>query len=559
MYLTPYQKKQLTTVLVLVIGIPLTIFGIYKAVQWFTRAGTNTQPKNIVVSNLTTSSATITWVTEDKQTGAVVPILNSEEKGTVTDKRGTSRKSTHYVELTNLEPGTEYDFKIVSGSDTYTSNEGNEFAFTTANISTDTPVPKPIHGKIDDGGEDMLVYVFPSDKSTYPVVTTPSSNGNWLIDLSSLRRVSDRTLYQVSDSTNLTIIVVSGVDNGGLVQGVYSNIFNSSGELTEGLIANGQEYYGYISEEAKLVAQSQEDDNDNEQDEDIPDGDTREDDREDIPDGGTGDERDNFPDGGIGAGDEDDTTDSFDREYELRSDLEWIDMVSANELASNTPTNYGSDTVRVTNLTDTSFTVLWFSENEEIGYVMYGVDSDNLSDKGRDERDGISSQGEYYLHSVEITQLEPETKYYFEVYTADEVYDEVYEITTYATQSSPPEFETIAGVVNANDYENLSVIATFTDEDGIGSSGSSNSLSTLVDSEGSWILTIGGARDQDGQYFDKSSSDKVTFAPMTFSDTDNVEMTIGEATSNEVELKVSDNRITYVKIPLLEDYGILMD
>jgi hypothetical protein len=202
---------------------------------------------------------------------------------------------------------------------------------------------------------------------------------------------------------------------------------------------------------------------------------------------------------------------------------------------------------------------LWFSENEEIGYVMYGVDSDNLSDKGRDERDGISSQGEYYLHSVEITQLEPETKYYFEVYTADEVYDEVYEITTYATQSSPPEFETIAGVVNANDYENLSVIATFTDEDGIGSSGSSNSLSTLVDSEGSWILTIGGARDQDGQYFDKSSSDKVTFAPMTFSDTDNVEMTIGEATSNEVELKVSDNRITYVKIPLLEDYGILMD
>jgi hypothetical protein len=344
--------------------------------------------------------------------------------------------------------------------------------------------------------------------------------------------------------------VVSGVDNGGLVQGVYSNIFNSSGELTEDLIANGQEYYGYINDQAKLMAQVQEDEDKN-----------RDDDTDDISNGETGNDNvdDNFPDGGIGAGDEDDTTDSFDREYELRSDLEWIDMVSANELASNTPTNYGSDTVRVTNLTDTSFTVLWFSENEEIGYVMYGVDSDNLSDKGRDERDGISSQGEYYLHSVEITQLEPETKYYFEVYTADEVYDEVYEITTYATQSSPPEFETIAGVVNANDYENLSVIATFTDEDGIGSSGSSNSLSTLVDSEGSWILTIGGARDQDGQYFDKSSSDKVTFAPMTFSDTDNVEMTIGEATSNEVELKVSDNRITYVKIPLLEDYGILMD
>ncbi len=545
MYLTPYQKKQLTTVLILVIGIPLTIFGIYKAVQWFTSAGTNTQPNNIAIANLTTSSATITWTTEDKQTGAVVPVLNGKEQGTVTDKRGSSKKYTHYVELTNLEPGTKYSFRIVSGSDIYTSSEGNEFLFSTANISTDTPVPKPIHGQIQGGNEDTLVYVFPSDKSTYPVVSTPSSNGNWLIDLSSLRRISDKSLYQVSDSTNLTIIAVSGVDDGGVVQGVYTDIFNSSGELTENLISSGQEYYGYINEKAKLIAQAE--DNEDYEEEET---------ESDISDDTNNNDETDFDT------DEDDTEqteDSFEREYELKSDLEWINLVSTDQLTSTSPTEYGPDTVLTANLTDTGVTILWFSQTEQTGYVMYGTDAEDLSEKGRDERDGISSQGQYYLHSIELTQLGPETKYYFQVYSEDEAYDEIYELTTYATQSTPPEFETIAGVVNVNNYDNIAIVVTFRDNDGTGSSGSSNPLSTLVDSEGSWILTIGSARDEDGEYFNESSNDIVTLNPMTLSNVEDVEMTVGEAMSDEVEITIDQTSKTFVKISPLTDYGILTE
>jgi hypothetical protein len=191
---------------------------------------------------------------------------------------------------------------------------------------------------------------------------------------------------------------------------------------------------------------------------------------------------------------------------------------------------------------------------------MYGRSAENLSDRARDERDGISSQGEYYLHSVEVTQLEKETTYYFEVYSGDESYGEVFEVTTFALQSSPPEFETIAGSVNAQDYESFVVIATFTDDDGVGSSGTSNPISTLVDSEGSWILTIGGARTEDGGYFDKSTSDLVTFNPRYLNEPPEVEMTVGEATTDEVELTVSESAsTTFRKIPKLADYGILID
>ncbi|MDD3474705.1 MAG: fibronectin type III domain-containing protein [Candidatus Dojkabacteria bacterium] len=533
MYITPYQKRQLTVILILVIGIPLTIFGIYSAVKWFTSAGTNTQPHDVVLTNLTTSSITVTWTTEEKQTGSVVPVLNGSDGSTVIDERGSSRMYTHYVELDDLEPGTTYDFKIVSGSDTYTDTDGNEFSFTTANISTDTPVPQPIHGELENSSDDdIVIYVFPKDKSTYPVSTVPSSSGNWLIDLSALRKVSDKSLYDISDSTELILIATSGVDNAGIVTGTYSDIFDSSGKLTETLVTEGSAYYTSFSDESKLIAQEEVDDS-----------------------------SDNTTDNSSSDTSTDDTTtnDDFERDYELKSDLAWVNLVSSGDSISVSPTKYGEETVMITNLTDVSFTVLWYSETKEFGYIMYGTDPDNLNDKGRDERDGISSQGEYYLHSVEVTQLEPETDYYFQVYSGEDTYDTIYDLTTFATMSSPPEFETIAGSVNVSDYESFVVIATFADEDEIGSSGTSYPLSTLVDSEGSWILTIGSARDEEGQYFEKDSSDKVNFESLYLGNTTETDTTIGEATTNEVELTVEDSFTGFVRIPLLSDYGILMD
>ena len=391
---------------------------------------------------------------------------------------------------------------------------------------------------MDSGNEDIIVYAFPKDKSTYPVSTVPSSSGNWLIDLSSLRKVSDKSLYQTSDNSDLILIATSGVDNGGMVNGIYSDIFDSSGMLTESLVSEGSTYDTYFSNSAKLIAQGELDDtSDENNDNDDNDSYTPVDDNntDDIVD------------------------DEFDRDYELKSDLTWINLVSAGESTSISPTNYGEETVMITNLTDVSFTVLWYSEIKENGYIMYGTDSNNLDNKGRDERDGISSQGEYYLHSIEVTQLEPETDYYFQIHSGEEVYDTTYDVVTFATMSSPPEFETIAGSVNVNDYESFVVIASFTDEDEIGSTGTSYPLSTLVDSEGSWILTIGSARDEEGQYFEKSSGDNVDFESLYLGNTSDITTTVGDATTNEVELTVEDYISGFIKIPLLSDYGILID
>jgi hypothetical protein len=567
MYLTPYQKKQLLTVIILVIGIPLTIFGLYKAAQWIITASEDTQPKNIILSNLSTNSIAITWTTSDRVRGSVVPVLNGTEQGTVIDKRGNDERYTHHVKLTDLEPGAEYNFKIISGEDTYTGDSNNEFTFSTANIAAETPSVEQISGRIENASDDVIVYVLTKDKTTYPVASPTTSNGNFLVDLSQMRKVSDKTFYSVSDSTEIVVIAVSGVNKSDILEGTLGQLRQSDGTMTEQLLIEEQEYLQYFNEDVQLMAyQETPDDTPPDDDDDIV---TPPDDDDDIVTPPDDDDDDDIyippddDDDDIYTPPEDDEEPEediysrpFNRDFLIKHDLQWIDMVSREGSLTSGPEVYGEGTVQTTNVTDTGFSVLWFSESKETGYIMYGTSSSSLEDRGRDQRDGIASQGQYYLHSIEVSQLQPETKYYFQIHSGTETFANTYEVTTFETQSTPPEFETITGTVEVDDNQSVAIVATFTDRDGVGSEGTSYPISTLVDSEGIWILTIGGARDSDGGYFDKSNNDVVTFTPMYLSEPPESEMTIGQATAGEVELYISENVQKFVKIPLLSDYGI---
>mgnify|MGYP001033913513 CR=1 FL=1 len=532
MYITPYQKKQLRTVLIFLIGIPLTVFAGYKAVQWFTSAGGDTQPHNIIIGNLAQSSVTVTWTTEDKVSGSAILVENGTEKTTAIDRRGSKRRNTHYVEFENLEPGTSYKFKIISGSDTYQGDEGENFSFTTPNVLAEQPTPIAASGEVEGNwGDDVLIYIGLKDKSTYPAITILNDSGSWIVDLSVMRKVTDKTLYKVSSTSSLVILGVSEVDNGGVVEGEYGEMFNSDSVLVESLNPTGMEYESYISTQARLLAQEEPEEPSTEEPYIPP-----------------------------VVEDEPIEEEEIEREYELRTDIVWVNLVSADGGISDTPQSYGEDTVTITNLTDTTFTVIWYSQEKEIGHIMYGLTASDLSEKGRDERDGIASQGQYYVHSIEATQLQPETQYYFEVYSGEEEYPTTFDLTTYPTEDSPPEFETLSGTVNAQYPESVVVTAKFKDNDGVGSTGESNTISTLPDSEGNWILTTGSVRDESGGYFNKSASDLAILKPLYLSDTAEVESTYGEATSEGVELSVEGSSGGgFVKIPLLDEYGILSD
>ena len=537
MNLTPYQKRQLAIIAVLVVGIPLTIFAVYKGVQFILRAGAEATPKDVVVSNLTTNSLTVSWFTDASAEGYVVPVLNGVEQSPVQDKRGSGKRMSHYVELKSLEPNTSYSFVIISGGVKYIDNDGVEYKFSTAPVSTDTPIPNPVHGSVTGvSGDDVIIYVFPKNKSTYPVSATIPSGGNWIVDLSSFRKISDKSMLSITDDTELVLMAKNTAGKGAVLEGTFSALFDSNGKLNQTLSLQIESVGDLISsfpDESKLGSASAS----------TPDPSTPSQGNEDEDEGKNEEENNN--------------EDVNNTEYQIVHDLQWIDMVSGDDqstLAS------GESTVLVTNLTDVGFTVIWRSPSKVEGYIKYGTNKTALSEEVWDVRDGLTSRSTYYSHVVDSERLDPATTYYFEIYSGEQKYDKggsMYTVTTFPTLTTPPPFETKSGSVsNAANPGEWVIIAQITDDDEAGTLGKSGYISTIPDDNGNWILTVGDARSEDGSsYFSYSNSDILNiFFLGASTKTFNNPMSLSEII---LDASKAGSSGSISKVKLLSDYGIV--
>lgn len=513
----PSKRKNNIIIWILVIGLPLLVYASYQAVQLITRASGDTQPKNLVISNLSTSSATISWVTEASVKGSVVPILGGNEKSPIVDKRGNDNRNTHYVELINLEPNTKYDFKIVSGSDEYASLDNLTMSFKTAPITAGTPTPNPIHGTVTgSSGDDVIVYATLKDKSVYPVSAVIPSGGNWITDLSAFRKISDYSLVLTENTTNLVLVSVGAPDKGAVLQGTYTSLFDSNGKLkstSDFTIGSNSNLYTYFAAKSMLMAES-------------------------VAPTPTVEEPEKEP--------------ASDSKFKIVMDLDWVDMVSGSSVTATT----GASSVQVTNLADTGFTVLWVSAQKEAGSINYGTSSSSLSSEALDERDGATNRGTYYVHSVSVTMVQPETKYYFKVKSGGVEYSNTFDITTYATLSSPPPFESVTGAIkNIPTTGELVVVAYITDKDSSGTTGSSNKISVLADDSGKWILSIADTRNTNGSsYFEYTSADEITFSLVSSVNSANLVKTISSAKDADVEISAGSGSGS---VDILDNYGVI--
>lgn len=545
------KRKELITIGILILGLPLLLYASYQAYQFFTSASVEAKPNNVLVSNLTTSSVTISWVTEKEATGSVIPVLNGTEKYPVVDKRGSGKRYTHYVELDDLDPNTTYEFIIVSGSSKYTDEGSKNFSFKTAPITADTPTPNPIHGSVDVSGDDIMLFALPKDKSTYPVSAIMPSGGNWIMDVSALRKVSDKSMANISDSTNMTVIAVSGLNEGAVVEGSFSEIFDSNGKLKDVYpltLSTNETIYTNFSPvsmlEAYAVAEEEEEVDTTTSTTTTPTTNNQEVITEEEEES-----------------DEDDS--SLEREYRIVQQLQWIDLVTSD--GSTVTGSVGEDSLRVTNLTDTGFTVIWVSESQEQGYVKYGTSKEDLSNEANDERDGLTSRGNYYVHVVSLERLQPEMDYYLEIISGEDVYDnegDKYVVTTLATLSSPPPFESITGVLEGvPDHNEAVIIANITDGDENGSSEDSLSVSTIVDENGKWILSIADSRTGDGsEYYEYTSGDTLNIEVVSTVQSEIKEETMEGISDRDVEVTIestSESGVAYTKVEPLDGYGVL--
>lgn len=547
MYRTPKQKRRyLVTTAILAIGIPLTVLAGYIGIRYFTGATGDPTPKNVVISNVTNSAATISWTTEAQTAGSV--IVN---EGTPSlDIRGASRRNTHYVEIGDLDPQKEYTFTIKSNSTEYTDEEGNSFKFKTTPISTQTPVPNPIYGSIiGASSDDALVYAVVQGSTAFPASAVINSGGNWILDLSAIRDES-ANLVKVEADTQMILVAQSSDGQGVRIIGTYSDIFDTDGKVKEtnsmvlaptaSLLANfpASSVISQVVSSGTGGGNLEEETPSTEQPEEEPT--TEEPEEEEEPEEPT-----------VG------------REFRLVLDVNWKSISNTSPSTTSVNVATGEDSVQITNITDNSFTVVWVTKTAVEGSVDYGTSATALNSIAIDERDNITSKGKYTSHSVKIDELEPQTQYFFEINSGTDTIKNgaaAFSITTFATLDTPPEFKTVSGkITGAEDPEDAVIVVHIKNGDSDGTSGNSTLTSAVPDSSGNWIVTIGELRNSTGsEYYDISSGDKLIAQPVVFANADEVEESadgIEEKTVQVAVKGVSDTDRNFVKVAALSDYG----
>jgi len=174
------------------VGLAGGLFLINRANVLFSRASSEAEPQNIKITNLSSSSFVVSWITSQATSGLISLGETSQTgliKKDVRDQNSnqTGKFKTHYVFVDNLKPQTKYYFKILSGSKSYL-NAGKPFevitapekAFPDADLASGRVITadnQPVAG--------ALVFLTLANTLTQSAIT--DSDGHWVIPLSNAR------------------------------------------------------------------------------------------------------------------------------------------------------------------------------------------------------------------------------------------------------------------------------------------------------------------------------------------------------------------------------------
>lgn len=200
--------------------------------------------------------------------------------------------------------------------------------------------------------------------------------------------------------------------------------------------------------------------------------------------------------------------------------------------------------VKITNITDSSFSISFLTDSATPGYVKYGTEANKLQQQTSDDRDQLSgSVGQFTTHHITLRNLTPATPYYVAIGTASrEIYTDngkPYMITTAPKIGGAPEALTAYGSVVTKASTPASDSIVYLSVDG------ASPLSTLVKSSGSWAIPLSTART-------KALSSYVSTTPET-----NVDIFVqGKESSNIATAKVTVAKTQPVATITLGQQGV---
>jgi hypothetical protein len=196
--------------LVLLLGITGGIWLVVNRQSQFSQASGEEQPHNLILTNVSDTSFTVSWVTDKPVAGVIQsgtsPSALNQTTADDRDQTGGSVRpyATHHVTIGKFHPllaATAYYFVIQSGSTTFDSH-GQPYQIKTAPTLTATSTPSDaLSGKVvaADGSPAGEAILYATLDGGAPLSTLVTSAGNWIIPISGVR-TQDLSGYLTYDS-----------------------------------------------------------------------------------------------------------------------------------------------------------------------------------------------------------------------------------------------------------------------------------------------------------------------------------------------------------------------
>lgn len=189
---------------VLVIGLIVGVFLITnnRFLSFRTKASPTIEPKNVTLANISDTSVSIYWQTDQQSSGFIQAGTNPSLDATFKDDRDLDNPQNHlfhFVTLTKLKPSTTYFYKMVSGSVTYPS--GNPLSFTTSGNQEILSL-KPIIGTILENNQqpvtEAIITLDIPEAQNLAAITKVS--GNFILPLSRILTKNLAESFKIPES-----------------------------------------------------------------------------------------------------------------------------------------------------------------------------------------------------------------------------------------------------------------------------------------------------------------------------------------------------------------------
>lgn len=162
--------------------------------------------------------------------------------------------------------------------------------------------------------------------------------------------------------------------------------------------------------------------------------------------------------------------------------------------------------IKVTNVTDDSFTVSFVTDDATAGFIKYGTEDGKLNSQISDDRDQLSGTiGEYKLHHVTVRGLTANTSYYYVLGTGSRsTFDNngsAFTLKTAQKAGVPSAAKTIYGSIVTAAGGPADGAVVYISAPGMGE------MSALVKSSGSFAAPLSNARTSDGAAYANLTED----------------------------------------------------